>query len=302
MITFAGTFVLIFFGGIGLAALPIDLINAFRKRSKRMGAVEYANKKLTIGQRAKMLLDKGIVLRDKLRRSGGTRPSNRRDLRDYNRFRAGVFIVEQEYKKLERAYGKGAGPEFLWIMWEYAQLGLGFLGISISVTWFLHIVLYMAPQTKPISLFLNRMFIDMDNVFSLFGTAAYAFYSFYLLWCVIKGNFKWGVRIPLFCTIHPMKVGETMMNAFLFNAFILLLSAVAVVKFCATAFKDYARYTGIDILFNVGVNNMRYIKYFWRYYYWAMVLLAILTFIFLMINPSDKKAVSKDDDEELPEI
>lgn len=45
----------------------------------------------------------------------------------------------------------------------------------------------------------------MDNVFPLFGTIAYGIVSFYLLWCVVKGNFKFGLRIPLLMTIHPMK-------------------------------------------------------------------------------------------------
>lgn len=190
----------------------------------------------------------------------------------------------------------------LYIIWDYVQLLLGIIGVGLSITWLLHIILFMAPRTKYFSLFLNKMFIDMDNAFGLFGTGAYAVWSFYLLWCVIKGNFKVGVRVPLFCTIHPMKVGETLMNAFLFNAFVLLLGAFAIIKFCATAFSVYARYTGIDILFNVGVNNLRYIKYFWWYYYFVMIGVAVIALVYLLILPSDRKAAAVDDTslEELP--
>ena len=38
--------------------------------------------------------------------------------------------------------------------------------------------------------------------------ATYAIYVFYLLFCVIKGNMKFGLRF--FCLpIHPMRIGKT---------------------------------------------------------------------------------------------
>lgn len=302
MICLVGTFFLVFFGGIGIAALPLDLINAYRKRAKRMKVEDYAAKKLIIGQRSGMLLAKGKELQKKIQRSGGSRPNNRRDQREYNKFRAGVFMMEQEFKRLERAYGKGRGPVILQIIWEYVQLVLGFVTIIISISWLIHVILFMAPVRQPIHNFLNAFFIELDSVFNLFGTIAYAIFSFYLLWCVIKGCFKFGVRVPMLFSIHPMKVGETLMNAFLFNAFVLLLSTLGIVKFCATAFSAYNKYTYIDIIFNVGVNNLKYIKYFWLYYYWAMIALAILTAIYLFVNPSDKKAMRKqlEEEEDLP--
>jgi len=302
MITFCGTFVLVFFGGVGFAALPMDLINSFRTRPKQMSVVQYAEKKIIIGKRAASLLERGRALKQRFNNAGRTRPRGRREVREFNRFRTGVFMVEQEYKVLERSYNRGGAPIILYIIWDYVQLLLGIIGAGLSITWLLHIILFMAPRTKYFSLFLNKMFIDMDNAFGLFGTGAYAVWSFYLLWCVIKGNFKVGVRVPLFCTIHPMKVGETLMNAFLFNAFVLLLGAFAIIKFCATAFSVYARYTGIDILFNVGVNNLRYIKYFWWYYYFVMIGVAVIALVYLLILPSDRKAAAVDDTslEELP--
>jgi LMBR1 domain-containing protein 1 len=45
----------------------------------------------------------------------------------------------------------------------------------------------------------------LDNAFGLFGTIAYGVFAFYLLLCVIKGNFKFGLRVPFLFEIHPMK-------------------------------------------------------------------------------------------------
>jgi len=302
MLTFFGTFMLIFFGGIGLAALPLDLINGFRNRPKPMKKEEYEKRRILIAKRAQQLLDKGTEMKKKYVRSGG-RPRGRKELATFNQYRNGVFLIEQDFKFLEATYNRGLGPRILAIVWVWIQFFLGVIGLSISATWLIHIFLYLVPRRRPIAQFLNAFFITLDGAWGLFGTVAYAVYSFYLLWCVIKGNFKWGLRIPLLCSIHPMRVGETMMNAFLFNAWILLLASIAVVHFCAQAFKNYARFTGIDVLFNVGVDNLKYIKYFWRYYYWGIIALAIVTTVYLMINPNDRKAVEKNMvTEDLPEI
>ena len=40
--------------------------------------------------------------------------------------------------------------------------------------------------------------------FPLFGTGAYCLFTFYLLWCVMKGNMRVGLRCFCFA-IHPMK-------------------------------------------------------------------------------------------------
>jgi len=293
MLTFLGAFLLILFGGIGLAALPMDFINGWRKRPKPMSLQQYTTIKLIIGKRALALLSKGQQLKEKLNRIGG-RPKARKDIRDLNKLRTNVFIIEHDYKRLDKTYNKGRGAKILKIVWEWTQLFLGIFGLVISVTWLIHIFVYLVPPRKPISGFLNTLFNSLDNAFGLFGTCAYAIYSFYLLWCVIKGNFKFGLRIPFFCQIHPMRIGETLMNAFLFNAFILLLASFAVVQFCVKAFSGYARFTGIAVIFNVGVSNLRYITYFWQYYYWAIILIAILAAIYLILNPSDRKAAEKD--------
>lgn len=100
--------------------------------------------------------------------------------------------------------------------------------------------------------FLNDFFIALDSVFPLFGTLSYGAFAFYLLFCVLKGCLKFGLRC--FCmTIHPMQIGNTMMNSMLFNVWMLLLTAVAIVQFSSSAFSTYARLTAVDMLFGVQV-------------------------------------------------
>jgi len=294
MLTFFGTFLLIVFGGIGLSALPMDLVNAWRKRPKPISVQAFATKRNEIGRRAAILLESAKKLQSRLNASGG-RPRGRKDSGAFNKLRAQVYLLEESLKKLERARKMGTGViAIISIVWDWIQLLLGLIGIGLSLLWLIHIFVFLVPPKGPISPFLNAMFEKLDVVFPLFGVIFYAIFSFYLLWCVIKGNFKFGLRIPLFCEIHPMKLHETLMNAFLFNAFILVLASFAIVEFCTYAFSYYGRNTSIDKIFNVGVTHLRYIKYFWAYYYWGIIVIAILAAVWLIINPSDRKSLEKD--------
>ena len=108
-----------------------------------------------------------------------------------------------------------------------------------------------------------------------------------MLFCVIKGNMKFGLRF--FCLpIHPMRIGNTMMNALLFNVLLLLITSVrrtstpnpnphtapltphppppqvSVVQFCTRAFASYARLTAADLLFGVQVENLMGLNYFFQ--------------------------------------
>ena len=115
-----------------------------------------------------------------------------------------------------------------------------------------------------------------------------------MLFCVTKGNMKFGLRF--FCLpIHPMRIGNTMMNALLFNVLLLLITSVrrtstpnphpspltltphpapltppppppqvSVVQFCTRAFASYARLTAADLLFGVQVENLMGLNYFFQ--------------------------------------
>eukprot|EP01115_Flamella_aegyptia_P014866 TRINITY_DN8753_c0_g1_i1.p1 TRINITY_DN8753_c0_g1~~TRINITY_DN8753_c0_g1_i1.p1 ORF type:complete len:487 (+),score=146.87 TRINITY_DN8753_c0_g1_i1:127-1587(+) len=297
MLTFVGVFLFMLFGGIGLAALPIDLLWGFKRRPQLMKKEEYDAGRTTVAARVAVLLERGKRLQDRFKITGG-RPKSRRDRRNYNQFRADVFLLEEEWNRLDKSYNKGIGPKLAVILWGWAQLPLGFGAAILSIMWVLHVIIYEVLRPPPTS-FLNVMFIELDSAFGLFGTVAYAVFAFYLLLCVIKGNFKFGLRIPFIFSIHPMKPKETLMNSFLFNCLLLLLSSLAVVQFCTSAFSQYSRFTGIDAIFNVGVRNLAGIKYVYYYYFWVWFLLGFITAGFLIAFPDRKKRKKKDKNADL---
>jgi LMBR1 domain-containing protein 1 len=78
---------------------------------------------------------------------------------------------------------QGQDGEVRWVLYQlgYIMLGLmGLIGICLSGMWLAHIIVYMLPPV-PIHPLLNEVFIKLDGVFPLFGTAAFAGFCAYLL-------------------------------------------------------------------------------------------------------------------------
>ncbi len=58
----------------------------------------------------------------------------------------------------------------------------------------------------PLIKFLNELLIGLENGNAGFiATFIFAYFCLYMLWCVQKGNIKFGIRIPFCCRFHPMK-------------------------------------------------------------------------------------------------
>lgn len=293
MLTFLGLLLFVCFGGIGLAALPIDLINSYRTRQKQMSLEEFTRAKLSLGEKATTLLAYGAKMQDKLKNRPGQRPRSSKERTQYRKFRTAVFLVEEEFERVNKLYNKGLPFKLIQVIWPYIQLTLGIVGILITLFWLLHIFLYVVPD-PPVTPFLNGFFIALDEVFGLFGVIAYGIFTFYMLWAVLKGNFKFGVRIPFVFEIYPVKPGGTLMNSLIMNVLLVMLASVALTQFCTLAFDMYSRFTGIDALFNIGIRYLRFFKYFFQYSYWVLLGIALLSLIFLLVKPSDTKKTEND--------
>lgn len=85
------------------------------------------------------------------------------------------------------------------------------------------------------------------------------------------------------------------MNSFLFNVGLIMFASVAVVQFCTQAFNQYARLTAAGSLFGTYIRYLVFIRYFWVFYLYALVVLAGLTFLVLLFWPKDKSKGEKPD-------
>ena len=329
LISFVGWFLFVLFGGIGMAALPMDLLVDYTTRPVSIDLQEYAKQKMILNTRANQLLEISKQLGPDAHRAEG-----RKGRTQFNKFKQAVYFLEKDWEKVKVAYKQRGGNPLRHVFF----FCLGIASAILSTTWMLHIILYIFIE-PPADQFLNNYFMKLDDAFALFGVMTYAIYVFYLLFCVVKGNMKFGLRF--FCIpIHPvrhhrrrpphpphthatlhrappptrpptttthsslpsllgqMRIGNTMMNSMLFNV-LLLLTSVSVVQFCTRAFATYARLTAADMLFSVQVENLMFLNFFFRngVFIYSFVCVTCCTIVYLSICPTDKRAKFDDDDD-----
>lgn len=86
------------------------------------------------------------------------------------------------------------------------KLLLGIILFIITLTWLLHILLYVIITIDgiPFSPWLNKLFIQLDayNV-AFLSVFFFGLFTLYLLWCVTKGNLVFSM--PWIFKFHPMK-------------------------------------------------------------------------------------------------
>jgi len=291
--TFIGWFLFALFGGIGLAALPLDLIMGYINRPHHMDAAEFADAQLSIRDRVNDLVDVGELLKIE-----NDENSDRKKTGAFNRltkegreaqkvlleFKKAVFLLEEDVEDLQNCSSNYA--KYNPLVPYFSLLG-GILAIVISITWVVQVCVYVLPKT-PYHPFLNNYFRWFDTWFPLFGILSVAVYALYLLCCAIKGCFKFGLRF-LFFQIHPMKVNKTYMSSFMFNVGLILLCALPVVQFCTIAFSDYARYTNIYQVMGTQVYYMKFFKWFWRNNVFIIAFLSIfgLSSLYLICKPRE---------------
>lgn len=313
ILAFLGWIFFSVFGGIGMAALPLDLILIFKNRPRHMDAVEMADAQTGIKARVNELVDIGEMI--KIERdektmqsntntsekkgffgflSGGSNSNSGRQMtrkekkeakQTLLKFKQAVYILEtdvEDFKASTTSYNE-YNP-----LIPYASLLFGLLSIIISILWVLQIAVYVLPET-PIHPLLNSYFQWFDNWFPLFGVLSVALFSFYLLICAVKGCFKFGLRF-FFFTIHPMRPNRTYMSSFLFNIGLLLLCSVPVVQFSTYAFASYARNTTALQVFGTQIRYLKFFSFFFVNHVFIYAFLAFfgMTCLYLAFKPRDQ--------------
>lgn len=291
-----GWWFFVIFGGIGLIAVPMDLILAYRDRPKAISNVTFQERRKVVGAVARTLLETAEKLQDrdtncttsKSRWSMGSREKNKVKA-EYNKFRRDVLILEEEFERLN--ISKFHQGESLLV--SISKLVFGILCLLISIMWVLHIILVVMIRQIDDSIrieFLDAIFAACESSgLYAFGVALFAVFNIYLLVCVVKGCLKFGMRVFFLFSIHPMRYQATPLNSILFNVEMLLISSAAVVQFSQTAFADYARLTDADVIFSAQIKYMTFYSYFFEHNVFIYMLLGwfVLALIYLLLRPKD---------------
>jgi LMBR1 domain-containing protein 1 len=302
LMAWLGWWLFALFGGIGLAALPLDLILAYVNRPRHMDAVEFAEAQMSLRDRVNELVDIGELLkieREEMAQAGlktkfgafSLDSDKRKAARDERQailgFKQAVYLLENDVDDFQAV---SANYENYNPLIPYICIVLGVFACIISIFWFIHIIVYVYPD-PPLAPFLNNYFKWFDKWFPLFGVLSVAIFVTYLLLCAVKGCFKFGIRF-MFFHIHPMRVGKTYMSSFMFNIGLVLLCALPVVQFSQDALSDYAAFSQIRQLFGVQVQYLQFFSKFWTKNIFIYIFqgFSVLTGIYLSCRPVDKAA------------
>jgi LMBR1 domain-containing protein 1 len=298
LMAWLGWFLFAIFGGIGMSAMPLDLLLVFKNRPRHMDAVEFAEAQKSLRDRVNELVDIGEMIKVErdanptMGKVGGfndyfssdKRKEARNERQALLEFKQAVYLLEQDvedFKACTQNYEK-YNP-----LRPYIALFLGICSMIISLFWMIHIIVYIFPAT-PWAPFLNNYFQWFDKWFSLFGVLSVAIFTVYLLFAAITGCFKFGLRVACM-TLHPMILGKTYMSSFLFNIGLVLMCALPVVQFSAQAFADYARNSTIFQIFNVQISNLVFFGWWFtmKIFIYIFFTFVVLSTIYLLCRPKD---------------
>mmetsp|Transcript_52071 Transcript_52071/g.123982 ORF Transcript_52071/g.123982 Transcript_52071/m.123982 type:complete len:540 (-) Transcript_52071:83-1702(-) len=293
-LSFLGSFFFATFGGIGLAAVPVDLFIEFIDRPRDIRETQFQQRKRMLGRVATRLLEisEELIERDGelLDKGMWSASRKRRKLRnDYAEFQRNAHVLEDAFEKMQIAkYQKGES-----ILVSACKLVCGIVFSIMSLLWVLHIILYVIlgqAMPAPPTGFLNELIGVWENL-GLYplSVALFASFNLYLLLCVVKGCMKVGMRACFIISVHPMRYKATPLHSFLFNVWLVLLASGAVVQFAQEAFADYARLTDAELIFAAQTRHLSFYKFFFEHSIFMYWLLAwcLVSLIYLLLRPRD---------------
>ena len=268
------------YAGVGIVAMPIDLIKSFLSRPmKVIPKSEYIRCATIIARDVQNVTTEIKNVQKEQRATGRTRKVKK----ELMALQVKLSALEDDELELQKVFPQGETREATWLLTMtgyYVQLFLGGVSLLLSVFWTLHILLYVliSPPATP---FLNSFFRYLDSVWSLLGTAVFAIFCFYLVFCVIKGNTRLGLRFLLF-SLYPMKLGRTCMSSLLFNTGLIMLGSVSIIQFCAQVFDVYAAETSVTDIFGGNIENLKGLGYLFKYNifiycFFGMICLSLIT-------------------------
>eukprot|EP00922_Rhytidocystis_sp_ex-Travisia-forbesii_P003855 GHVS01005579.1.p1 GENE.GHVS01005579.1~~GHVS01005579.1.p1 ORF type:complete len:548 (-),score=84.42 GHVS01005579.1:256-1899(-) len=315
---FVGWWFFVLFGGIGLTALPLDLIVGFVDRPKPIDLSAFSDRKRFLGEKARTLKLVGESLKQQEEllitpSSSSSRWHVRKQKQllksDLNKFRQAVFVLDKEFTNLNISLKqRGENPFF-----AYLKLFLGLCCAIMTVLWIVQIILYMIiPTVSNIVVDSNTnawmRFLDglleiiRESTAGMIALFLYALFVIYLLLCVMKGCFKFGMRVFCCFPIHPMRKDETHLNSFLFNVAMILVSASAVIQFSQQAFRSYASHTAATWIFEIQLHVIKFFGVFFKYnvFIYLLLLWSFITAIYLCVRPRDRMSAEMLKFKELP--
>ena len=297
ILSFVSWIVFSFFGGIGLAAVPLDFFYDFCTRPKSMIGTNLKKRKKILFRELEELKLLGNELTEMEQRGANHRcfifGERRRYDNKKHEYVARYALAEEEFHIVNASIESKLKNNCV-VLCYYCLIPFGVISSIFTVLWLIQFCCsyFYIKNGRPGYPFLSYLLIFFqDESVSFLSFFIFALLCLYLLFCLIKGNFKFGVRILCCWSIHPMKKDKTYMNSFIFNVSLILLGSCAITQFCTDCLYDYVSFTDIDSMFNVMIKNLKFFYIFYKYHIFQYIFFRVfvLSFVYLIIRPTDRR-------------
>ncbi|CAL6047906.1 LMBR1-like_membrane protein [Hexamita inflata] len=307
---FLGAIFFTVFFSIGLAALPLDWINIFKKRPKVMSKQQLIQFRSKMALRANQFIEQidaiyaallkvnfnGDTYQMRIAIESNNKDSvfkKQRQLRNqFEKIKKQTMTLNDVYKEIILMNQKETANPLKY----FARLIVGVFAMLFSLLIYAQLIAVMINQFNPL------IFKTTENVFflglvlkkaqeainvPLISVLIFAIFSLYITFCFVKGVTKFGFRFIMFISIHPMKMGQTELNSFIFNTILMTMGILPLLQFLTYIFKEFSYGSAVDLLFGQSVSNIRYLKEFFNWYIVAMCIIFFLSLIYLLMCPGE---------------
>ena len=210
ILSFVSWIVFSFFGGIGLAAVPLDFFYDFCTRPKSMIGTNLKKRKKILFRELEELKLLGNELTEMEQRGANHRcfifGERRRYDNKKHEYVARYALAEEEFHIVNASIESKLKNNCV-VLCYYCLIPFGVISSIFTVLWLIQFCCsyFYIKNGRPGYPFLSYLLIFFqDESVSFLSFFIFALLCLYLLFCLIKGNFKFGVRILCCWSIHPI--------------------------------------------------------------------------------------------------
>lgn len=269
------------FGGLGMALLPLSLIQQFRDRPKQWSPEEEVIAKKMLLKESEEAIKRAVKMREverdlKIIKDSDTESKflTQRKLDQQNRKAKEAWLT---FEELFRAYNKEKNILKANPLLEWGSLVLGIFFSLVSVC------------------FVGNAFLAIFQNYIIFETITRAskkeffFYplimivliSFYFLLAILAGSTKLCRIFHGFMNTFPVRKNATFTHSFCFYLNLVIMGLFGMTVHLIRSLPDFLRFSEFNYLINRLIVHIRFVHYFYQFHLFEYVF--VLTFMFGLV-------------------
>jgi hypothetical protein len=277
-------------GGVGMALLPIGLIESFINRPQEPLAFEHILAKKVLNETSQNLIDRGRQAYDlkrdidMLEEEEGTEKDMKLKI-----YRQKVYELKRDFIEFEQFYEAFKETDDILEanhLYYWLALIMGVFSIIASSVVIVHTILTLSGVYG----FLEAVFIAVDSFSIIFAVFLFFFVSLYLCVAVAYGTAKFTYIMIWLLDTHPMKEKTTWTDTFLLNINLWLLGTFGMITFLTNYCRIYLRFLEVDTFFNKVMSRTGILYYLkkksvFEYMMIVFFLISVYVSFFLKTGP-----------------